>query len=120
METLTKKLANKERRISWKQYFSFLLFTVILSINSFAQDLKNISNTLASIKAEQENIAFHEKMSYVYMAIGLLAVIAVAWFSTALSKKMKDSAAEQKKLNRHYVRHHHDPRRRSKAVRSAM
>ncbi len=120
MENLTKNLENRKRIKSWKSYFVFFLFSVLASINSFSQDLKNISNTLASIKAEQENIAFHEKLSYVYMAIGLLAVIAVAWFSTALSKKRKDSAAEQKKLQRHYVRHPHDPRRRSKAVRSVM
>lgn len=117
MKTLTKKSAGKERKTYWKSCALFFLSTVLLSINSFAQDVSNIKNSLASIKAEQEHQAFQEKMSYLYMFLGLAFVIGIAWFSTVYARKNKKIVVETNP-HRHYIKHPHDPRRRPKVNRA--
>lgn len=116
MKTLTKKNAPEEKKTVWKSLVLFSFSTIVLCLNSVAQDVSNLKNSLAAIKAEQENQAFHEKMSYVYMFLGLAAVIAIAWFSTVYAKKQKKVVVETNH-HRHYIKHPHDPRRRPKVNR---
>ncbi len=117
METSENHLPEIEKQFNWKSYFSLLLLSTLFQVNSYAQSVNNINNTLASIKSEQEKQAFDEKMNYIYMAVGLILVIAVAWFSTEFAKKKKTIQVE-KKLHRHFIRHPHDPIRRPRIVRS--
>lgn len=120
MKTLTKNFAKKERKIFWKPWILFFLSTILITINAAAQDVKNIKQSLASIKTEQEKLAFDEKMSYVYMFLGLVLVMAIAWFSTVYyTKKSKKVMVESSQnQHRHYIRHPHDPRRRPKVNRA--
>ena|ERR1035437_1591362 len=119
MKALTKNSAKEERKILWKPWVLSFLSTVLLTINTVAQDVKNIKNSLASIKTEQENLAFQEKMSYLYMLLGLALVIGIAWFSTVYTRKNKKVIVEpSQNHHRHYIKHPHDPRRRPKVNRA--
>ena len=121
MKTTTTNLARKESLKILKTYFLFFLFTILLTTKALADggpSFDNFKKNAQALKTEQEKIdkqrAFDEKMSYVYMFLGLAAVIAVAWFSTVLYAKKSKKLAIETNHHRHYIRHPHDPHRRPK------
>jgi hypothetical protein len=92
-----------------------LVISVLSSAQSiFAQDLKNIKNSLSTIKEEQEKIAHEEMMSYIYMIVGFSVVIAIAWFTTVRARKRakldneaKIKFIQQNQAKKHAAAHHH-------------
>lgn len=105
MKTLM-KMTKKRRKEFLKTILSFLAIMILWVTNVLAQDVSNIKNSLssatASIKAEQERIAFQEKMSYVFMGVAFALVLAIAWFSTVYfskrSKKAKEELLQQRQI----------------------
>jgi hypothetical protein len=92
-----------------------LAISVLSSVQTiFAQDLKNIKNSLSTIKEEQEKIAHEEMMSYIYMIVGFSVVIAIAWFTTVRARKRakldneaKIKFIQQNQAKKHAAAHHH-------------
>lgn len=125
MKTFTKISARKEKGRILKFCFLLFLFIIPFTINAVADEgpsLKNVKKNGQAIKTEQareaqeeqERLAFQEKMSYVYMAVGLALVLGIAWFSTVYTRKNKKVVVETTNHHRHYIKHPHDPRRRPK------
>lgn len=136
MKTLTKKFARKEKGSIRRSCLLLFIFLTSLTMNVLADDgpsLKNVKKNSQVIKTEQaaidkerqEQLAFQEKMSYLYMFLGLAFVIGVAWFSTVYVRKNKKVAVLSNthtngntNHHRHYIKHPHDPRRRPKVSRA--
>ncbi len=103
MKTLVKKFKRKNEELI-KPVFLFFLFIQLVATNAWAQDVSNVKNSLQAIKKEQEKIAFEEKMTYVYMALGLLLVMGVAWISTSYFAKKSQKAADEARLQRPVIK----------------
>lgn len=132
MNTLKKIFAKKESRQLFKSCILLFIFIASFTLNAVADggpSLENVKKNSQVIKTEkaaldkqrQEELAFQEKMSYLYMFLGLAFVICVAWFSTTYyAKKNKKVvvASQNQNHHRHYIKHPHDPRRRPKVSRA--
>lgn len=95
METFIEK-SSKSNIISRLRTISLLLmFTVLSALQSMAQ---GDALTEAQKKAEQQNF-----MSYIFMAVGFVAIIALAWFS--VKKKIGDTGTHHHPPTKHH--HHH-------------
>ncbi|HEX8514925.1 MAG TPA: hypothetical protein VF868_01910 [Bacteroidia bacterium] len=94
----TSKIKSPER-VTGKVIKGFILFYVFVfsaANSAFSQDLKNLKNSLSTIKEEQEKIAHDELMSYIYMILGFSVVIAIAWISTVKARKRSKAENEAK------------------------
>ena len=97
MEPLIKITKESTGNKILKSFALLFLFIETLPYNAAAQaDTSNISKVLdAKRKADHE-----ELMSYVYMTVGFIIVIGVAWFTTSLAKKqrLKSDAEKAQKV----------------------
>lgn len=97
METASRQSGNSgEQRV--KRSIGLLLFSLIYSAQQLAAqaDIQNVKKSLSAIEKEQDRLAHEEFMSYIYMTIGFLCVIAIAWFTTAYSKKRSKREMEER------------------------
>lgn len=101
METLTKKSEKKGIKSNWSFYSLLFSFIVLFAINSMAQDDANSAELLLET---QKNNAHKEFMSYVYMAVGFVAVIGIALFSVLKKKKGGNDTIQGPPAAKH---HHH-------------
>jgi hypothetical protein len=81
--------------------------------DSSGPSISNLSKNLNLGVEELEKIRHEEIMSYVYMVIGFLVVIFIAWFTTVLAKKQKNKELEIRasRIRNTNLKLHH-PRRR--------
>jgi hypothetical protein len=66
----------------------------IITADSSGPSLSNLSKNLNLGAEELEKIRHEEILSYVYMGVGFLIVIFIAWFTTVLAKKQKNKELE--------------------------
>jgi len=96
-----------------QKFFTLILLLASPFLNKVIgqADVKNISKTFEEAKKQA---AHDEFMSYVYMTIGFLFVIGVAWFTTSLAKKQKqksDAEKAERALKMNQKGTHHQRRR---------
>ncbi|MEO6901660.1 MAG: hypothetical protein ABI315_00735 [Bacteroidia bacterium] len=92
-----------------------LLFITILSNskNMFAQGEPSFDNVQKATEAARDQIRHDEIMSYLYMAIGFIAVIAIAWFTNARVQKRRSLEERNKRAGVVHHRNPHDPYRKA-------
>lgn len=100
METLTKKSEKNVVKSNWSSYSLLFSFIVLFAINSLAQGSESAEVLLET----QKNNAHNEFMSYVYMAVGFIAVIGIALFSVLKKKKGGNDTIQGPPAAKH---HHH-------------
>lgn len=100
METLTKKSEKNDLKSNWSSYSLLFSFMVLFALNSMAQGDENSAELLLET---QKNNAHNEFMSYVYMAVGFVAVIGIALFSVLKKKKEGNDTIQGPPV----VKHHH-------------
>jgi len=100
METLIKKSEKNGVKSNWSLYSLLFSFIVLFASNSMAQGDENSAELLLET---QKNNAHKEFMSYVYMAVGFVAVIGIALFSVLKKKKGGSDTIQGPPV----VKHHH-------------
>ena len=75
--------------------FSFMMY---FAFSAIAQ---------SSMQKTKEELEHDEFMSYVYMALGLIAVICLAWYSTVKGGKKGEKSDHPTTTPHHPVKHHH-------------
>lgn len=96
METSSTKFGKGNLGKVSRSCILFFIFLLSSAERIFAQDLKNVKNSLSSIKEEQEKLAHQEFMSYVYMVLGFAVVIAIAWITTVKARKRSQAENDAK------------------------
>ena len=94
METFIEKSSKSDIKSRLRTTSLLLMFTVLSALQSMAQ---SDALTEAQKKAEQQNF-----MNYVFMAVGFVVIIAIAWFS--VKKKIGETGTHH-----HPPHHHHHP-----------
>lgn len=117
METI-----KKNQKKSTNNLLSLLCISLFtMSTSLFAQSEPSVENLKSNLKAVNEEITRQEMMSYVFMLVGFIIVIAVAWFSTSVAKKRRLEREEFIKnhhANNLNIKHNmHDPYFKSQAQR---
>lgn len=92
-----------------------LLFITILSNskNMFAQGDPSFDNIQKATEAARDQMRHDEIMSYVYMAIGFIVVIAIAWFTNVKVQKRRNIENRNKRAAAVHHRNPHDPYRKA-------
>ena len=93
---------------------ALLISSIILfAYNANAQDGgPSIGNLNKNLAAAKDQMSRQEKMSYLFMALGFILVMGIAWFSTSLAKKRKmekDEMIRRRHLNNISKHPTHDP-----------
>ena len=93
----------------------FILFTLSfgdrLQAQSDGPSLENIKNNTAAAAKEIEKQQHEEFMSYIYMSVGFIVVIAIAWSTTVMARKRnKRQLAEKQRyiLRQQELKKHHN------------
>ena len=94
MNIFEKKLEEKNLKLGALTF----LFMVCFTVSAMAQQ---------SVQKTTEELEHNEFMSYVYMALGLIAVICLAWYSTVKGGKKGEKGDQPKNTPHHPVKHHH-------------
>jgi len=66
-----------------------------------------LSALAQNVQKTKEELEHNEFMSYVYMALGLIAVICLAWYSTVKGGKKGEKSDHPTTTPHHPVKHHH-------------
>ena len=83
---------------------AFLFSTMMLfAYSASAQNGPSLGNLNKNLAAAKEEISRQEKLNYLFMAVGFIFVLAVAWFSTVLAKKRKMEREEI--IRRRHLQH---------------
>jgi heme/copper-type cytochrome/quinol oxidase subunit 2 len=93
METFIEKSSKNNTISNFKNAMLLIMLTVLSSVQCMAE-----SNSFVKTKEELEH---QTTMSYVYMIVGFVAIIAIAWFS------VKKKTGENQTHNHPPVPHHH-------------
>lgn len=111
----------KKNLIPQKQYNAnfvntagLLLITILSnSKNMLAQGDPSFDNIQKATEAARDQIRHDEIMSYVYMAIGFIIVISIAWFTNVRVQKRRNLEDRNKRAGATHHRNPHDPYRKS-------
>ena len=95
MKTFIKKSGENDTKNSQRSYFLLLMFIVLFVIQGMAE-----SDAAVEAKKNLEHESF---LSYIFMIVGFIAIIAIAWFS-AMKKK---SGGNETNAHHHPTHHHH-------------
>lgn len=95
METFIEKSSKSDIQSRLRTFSLLLMFTVLSALQSMAQ---GDALTEAQKNAEQQNL-----MSYIFMAVGFVVIIAIAWFS--VKKKIGETGTHHH--SPHHPPHHH-------------
>ena len=95
----------------------------LIATNSFAQDDgPSVNNLKNNIKAVNEEMSRQEMMNYLFMLVGFVLVLAVAWFSTNVAKKRRlerDAFLRNHHAQNLNLKHNmHDPYFKSQAAKA--
>lgn len=93
METFIEKSSKNNTIGNFKNAILLIMLTVLSSVQCMAE-----SNSFVKTKEELEH---QTTMSYVYMVLGFVVIIAIAWFS------VKKKAGENQTQSHPPVTHHH-------------
>ena len=107
----TFKIANRKLVRSIALLISSL---ILLSYNADAQDGgPSIGNLNKNLTAAKDQMSRQEKLNYIFMALGFILVMGIAWFSTNVAKKRKleqEELIRKRHLANTHVKHNpHDP-----------
>jgi len=92
------KFEKKHEEKSLKYGTLFFLFMMCFTFSAIAQE---------SAQKTQKELEHSEFLSYVFMAVGLIAVICIAWYSTVKGGKKGEQNDHPTTTPHHPVRHHH-------------
>ncbi len=96
-----------------RQMALFISFLILFAYNASAQDGgPSIGNLNKNLSAAKDQISRQEKMNYIFMALGFILVLGIAWFSTNVAKKRKieqDELIRRRHLNNNVKHSTHDP-----------
>jgi carbon starvation protein CstA len=92
METFLEKSSKTDTKSMLKPSM-LLVFMVLSALQSMAQ-----SEAMTEVQKKAEHQEF---LSYVFMVVGFVAIIAIAWFS------VKKKSGESTNHHHHPVHHHH-------------
>ncbi len=99
METLKLNFDKIQQKKAWRALSSFLFMMVVFTAQAMAE---------VNLAEEKEKAAHNEFMSYVYMGVGFVLVIFIAFYTTMKGKKEDKGGDEQKPIHHHPISHKHD------------
>lgn len=102
MKTFIKKSVENDTKNSQRSYFLLLMFMVLSVVQGMAE-------SDAAVEAKK-NIEHENILSYVFMVVGFIAIVAIAWFSAMKKKSGGNETGAHHPPTHHHHHNIHDKR----------
>ena len=102
MKTFTQESDKIIAKNNWRFFSVFFALMVLFAFSSIAQSTDFTQDALKT----QEELQRNEFMSYVYMVLGFVFIIGIAWFSVK-NKKEENDLSDKPPVLKHKQHHHH-------------